>query len=82
MKKQVSQGIARKRPCVTEIRHQDAVRIFLWFALPASGFSLECVLIPKLPTAPFSRSKPNSETHIVGIFPKIGQWFPQLHKAY
>lgn len=44
MKKQVSQGIARKRPWVIEIRHQDAGRIFLWFALPTSGFSFEHVL--------------------------------------
>lgn len=52
MKKQVSQGIARKHPLVIEVRRQDAGRIFLWFALPTSGFSFESVLIPKLPTAP------------------------------
>lgn len=64
-----------------EIRHQDAGRIFLWFALPTSGFSFERVLIPKLPIAPFSSSKPNSEMHMVGISPRIGQWFLELHEA-
>lgn len=81
MKRQVSQGTARKRPWVSEKRHQDACRIFLWFALPTSGFSFEHVLIPKLPTAPFSSSKPNCEEPIVGIRPRIGRWFLQLQNA-
>lgn len=75
MKRQVSQGTARKCPWVIQIRHQEAGRIFLWFALPTSYFSFERVLIPKLPTAPFSNSKPNSEAHLARISPQIGQRF-------
>lgn len=81
MKRQVSQGIARKPPWVIERRHQVAGRIFLWFALPTSGFSFERVLIPKLPTAPFSSSKPNSEAHMAEISPRTGQWSLQLQET-
>ena len=81
MKRQVSQGTARKCPWVIERRHQVAGRIFLWFALPTSGFSCERVLIPKLPAAPFSSSNPNSEAHLVESSPGIDQWSPWQHES-
>ena len=63
MKRQVSQGTARKRPWVIEQRHQVAGRIFLWFALPTSGFSCERVLIPSFLQPP-SRGAAQTLKHI------------------
>lgn len=55
-------------------------RIFLWFALPTSGFSFERVLVCKLPTGPFSSGKPNSEVYMVGTS-GLGQCFLWLYET-
>lgn len=46
LKRQVSQEVSMG----LEIRHQDAGRIFLWFALLISSFSFDRVLTPKPPS--------------------------------